>query len=98
MQRARGDIARVAARDMPVLVLGESGSGKELVAQALHERSGRKGRLVAVNCGALPPDLVGISDRNTLLRAESWSIYHALLPISLSLKLRAFQHPRSMTL
>ena len=56
--RVRGEIARVAARDMPVLVLGESGSGKELVARALHERSGRSGALVAVNCGALPPDLV----------------------------------------
>ena len=58
MQRARGEVARVAGRDMPVLVLGESGSGKELVARALHERSGRTGALVAVNCGALPPDLV----------------------------------------
>ncbi|MCB9596616.1 MAG: sigma 54-dependent Fis family transcriptional regulator [Sandaracinaceae bacterium] len=58
MQRTRGEVARVAGRDMPVLVLGESGSGKELVARALHERSGRTGALVAVNCGALPPDLV----------------------------------------
>jgi DNA-binding NtrC family response regulator len=58
MQRARGEVNRVAGRDMPVLVLGESGSGKELVARALHERSGRAGALVAVNCGALPPDLV----------------------------------------
>ena len=58
MQRARGEVARVAGRDMPVLVLGESGSGKELVARALHARSGRKGNLIAVNCGALPPDLV----------------------------------------
>lgn len=58
MQRARGEVARVAGRDMPVLVLGESGTGKELVARALHERSGRTGDLVAVNCGALPADLV----------------------------------------
>ncbi|MCZ7684673.1 MAG: sigma 54-interacting transcriptional regulator [Sandaracinaceae bacterium] len=58
MARVRGEVARVAPRDMPVLVLGESGSGKELVARALHERSGRAGALVAVNCGALPPDLV----------------------------------------
>ncbi len=58
MQRARGEVARVAGRELPVLVLGESGSGKELVARALHERSGRAGALVAVNCGALPPDLV----------------------------------------
>ncbi|MEZ4340615.1 MAG: sigma 54-interacting transcriptional regulator [Sandaracinaceae bacterium] len=58
MQRVRGEVARVAGRDMPVLVLGESGAGKELVASALHGRSGRTGPLVAVNCGALPPDLV----------------------------------------
>ena len=58
MQRVRGEVLRVAARDMPVLVLGETGSGKELVARALHERSGRSGPLRAVNCGALPPDLV----------------------------------------
>ncbi len=58
MQRVRGEVARVAGRDMPVLVLGESGAGKELVASALHGRSGRAGPLVAVNCGALPPDLV----------------------------------------
>jgi transcriptional regulator with GAF, ATPase, and Fis domain len=56
--RVRGEIARIAARNIPVLVLGESGSGKELVARALHERSGRAGQLVAINCGALPPDLV----------------------------------------
>ena len=58
MQRARGEVLQVAGRDMPVLVLGDSGTGKELVARALHESSGRKGALVAVNCGALPPDLV----------------------------------------
>ncbi len=58
MQRARGEVARVAGRDMPVLVLGDSGTGKELVARALHERSGREGELIAVNCGALPKDLV----------------------------------------
>ena len=58
MARVRGEVARVAAREMAVLVLGESGSGKELVARALHSRSGRGGALVAVNCGALPPELV----------------------------------------
>jgi DNA-binding NtrC family response regulator len=58
MAQVRGEVARIAGRDMPVLVLGESGSGKELVARALHGRSGRRGNLVAVNCGALPADLV----------------------------------------
>ncbi len=46
--------ARVAPTTLPVLVRGESGTGKELVARAIHELSGRRGRLVAVNCGALP--------------------------------------------
>jgi DNA-binding NtrC family response regulator len=50
--------ADVAESALPVLVTGESGTGKELVAQFVHERSGRPGPLVAVNCAALPADLV----------------------------------------
>jgi transcriptional regulator with PAS, ATPase and Fis domain len=42
----------------PVLITGETGTGKERVAQALHEASGRRGRLVAVNCGCIAPDLI----------------------------------------
>ena len=49
---------RTAATDAPVLVLGESGTGKELVARAIHERSGREGRFVALNCGAVPETLI----------------------------------------
>ncbi|HJU26396.1 MAG TPA: sigma-54 dependent transcriptional regulator [Rhodanobacteraceae bacterium] len=51
-------IRRVAALDVCVLVHGESGTGKELVARALHESSGRAGRFVAVNCGAIAPELL----------------------------------------
>ena len=54
MQRVFTMLQRVAAAHTTVLVLGESGTGKELVAKALHELSGRKGRLVPVNCGAIP--------------------------------------------
>jgi transcriptional regulator with AAA-type ATPase domain len=50
--------ARIAASDVPILLLGETGTGKELLARATHEISARKGRFVAVNCGALSPSLV----------------------------------------
>ncbi len=53
-------IRRYASSDAPVLILGETGTGKELVARALHERSAfRNGPFVAINCGALPNNLVG---------------------------------------
>ena len=51
-------ISMVADSDAPVLVQGETGSGKELVAQAVHQVSNREGRLVAVNCAAIPSDLL----------------------------------------
>jgi DNA-binding NtrC family response regulator len=51
-------IKRVGPTDATVLINGESGVGKELVARALHEVSGRKGELVSMNCGAVPSDLM----------------------------------------
>jgi len=52
-------ISRVASLDLPVLVLGESGSGKELVAQAIHDLGARSaGPFVALNCGAIPDTLL----------------------------------------
>jgi DNA-binding NtrC family response regulator len=53
----RRSIAKVATAPMSVVLLGESGTGKEVVARALHERSGRKGDLVALNCAAIPATL-----------------------------------------
>jgi transcriptional regulator of acetoin/glycerol metabolism len=51
-------LERVAASAIPLLLLGETGTGKEVLAQAVHERSARPGAFVAVNCGALPQALV----------------------------------------
>jgi transcriptional regulator with GAF, ATPase, and Fis domain len=52
-------VARVAAAEMPVLVQGPSGSGKELIARALHRNSPRScGPFVVVNCGAISPQLL----------------------------------------
>jgi len=59
MLRLRGQVARVARVDAPVLISGDSGSGKELTAQAIHALSGRAARpFVPVNCGAIAPTLI----------------------------------------
>jgi transcriptional regulator of acetoin/glycerol metabolism len=51
-------LTQVAPSTVPVLAQGETGTGKEVVARALHELSGRPGPFVAVNCSALPEGLV----------------------------------------
>jgi two-component system nitrogen regulation response regulator NtrX len=59
MARLRELIAQVAPTEARVLILGESGAGKELVANAIHRQSARaKGPFVSVNCAAIPRDLV----------------------------------------
>jgi transcriptional regulator with AAA-type ATPase domain len=56
--RAFGELVQVARAPVSVLVQGDTGTGKELLARAVHAMSGGDGAFVAVNCGALPETLV----------------------------------------
>jgi two-component system NtrC family response regulator len=58
MLRICRTIERVAGSDATVLLLGESGTGKEVLAQGLHAASKRSGRFVAINCAAIPENLL----------------------------------------
>ena len=58
MRRLFESIEQVAASDATVLVTGETGTGKDLVAEAIHERSPRSGKpFIVLDCGAVPPSL-----------------------------------------
>ncbi|MBK8256569.1 MAG: sigma-54-dependent Fis family transcriptional regulator [Polyangiaceae bacterium] len=58
MSRVLSTVSRVAKTNMSVLLLGETGTGKEVVARLIHDLSGRRGPFIAVNCAAIPPTLV----------------------------------------
>jgi two-component system, NtrC family, response regulator len=58
MMRLARTVERVASSDATVLLLGESGTGKEVLAQGLHTASKRAGRFVAINCAAIPENLL----------------------------------------
>jgi len=58
IRRMADIVGRIAETDTAVLITGESGTGKELVARAIHERSGRRGPFLAINCAALPETLL----------------------------------------
>jgi two-component system, NtrC family, response regulator AtoC len=59
MSRLYGLVERLAPSDLPVLITGETGTGKELLATALHERSPRRARaMIALNCAAIAENLV----------------------------------------
>ena len=59
LQSVLARVAKVAPSDSTVLIIGETGTGKELIARAIHKRSPRAGRaFVSVNCAAIPRDLI----------------------------------------
>jgi formate hydrogenlyase transcriptional activator len=59
LQRVLAQVAKVAKTDSTVLILGETGTGKELIARAIHKRSSRSSRaFIRVNCAAIPPSLI----------------------------------------
>jgi formate hydrogenlyase transcriptional activator len=59
MQRVLAHVGRVAPLDSTVLILGETGTGKELIARAIHTRSSRSSKaFIRVNCAAIPPSLI----------------------------------------
>ena len=58
MQKVGKTIERVASADVSVMLLGASGTGQELLARAVHEKSRRKGDFIAINCAAIPENLL----------------------------------------
>ena len=59
LQKVLAQVGKVAPTDSTVLILGETGTGKELIARAIHQRSRRAARaFIAVNCGAIPASLI----------------------------------------
>ena len=57
-RRLRADVARAAPDPSPVLVVGETGTGKELISHELHRLAGRRGQRLAINCAELAPQLI----------------------------------------
>jgi formate hydrogenlyase transcriptional activator len=59
LRKVLRQVAKVAPSDSTVLIMGETGTGKELIARAIHKRSNRAGRaFIGVNCAAIPPSLI----------------------------------------
>src|SRR5256885_16644777 len=58
MQATCGSVQAMRRTASTVLISGESGTGKELIARAIHYNSGRRGKFVGINCGAMPETLL----------------------------------------
>lgn len=58
MQKIFNLVERVSKSNSTILILGESGTGKELIARSIHKLSGRSGKMVPVNCGAIPEEIL----------------------------------------
>ena len=59
LRKVLRQVAKVASSDSTILILGETGTGKELIARAIHKRSKRASRaFIGVNCAAIPPSLI----------------------------------------
>lgn len=58
LDRIAADLERLAKTTLSIMILGESGTGKEVVARGLHRASGRRGALQAINCAAIPANLL----------------------------------------
>lgn len=76
LRRVMERINLVSTSDVPVLILGETGTGKEVVSRAIHSRSARSsGPFIRVNCGAIPPELIDSQlfghERGSFTGAES---------------------------
>lgn len=57
MKKLAAHLSKISVSDGAVFLHGETGTGKDLIAQAIHQQSGRLGRIVCVNCGAVPENL-----------------------------------------
>lgn len=57
LQRILEPVARAAKSDLPILIVGATGTGKERVAQFIHQQSGRSGNFHAINCATIPADV-----------------------------------------
>jgi transcriptional regulator with PAS, ATPase and Fis domain len=58
LKRSIALMERFAPSALPIVLVGPTGTGKDLFARHIHERSGRSGKLVDVNCGALPHEMI----------------------------------------